>query len=1110
MKLEKSRETLQSAALSRVRMFLKADLDWLPGFPFALKDHAVEWAVVPREDGHAVEKVTLTRDHLRKAGYSYNRLVRHFPRALPRAVKDIRAWKRGVPLILDLLKPSLQANKPLSTSLPNVESLFPPGAAQMGREIRRRHPYLGRFLDALEYILCLTPEDLSPSLRWTSLHAPELRNILAAGPDDAGLSSLVSLWELTRRLRYRDAEFLLKIIGDERTRSYPTHGWTSHLNGLRTAILESTTNFFRTPLPAAPRPILADRLLGFVTESLRQPQDVRNREIELLELALDTDFLSPWAAAWRRLEATPSVRQHIPRGLSSVSLQGEIGRVEARIKALLRDSPPEVHIETLLEDIRTLAAPSRASCFPAVRRALRTLPPLHNGVLARAAFLHDWADADKLTGPGFAEALLRLSRHLAAGGESAARLKPWENVLRTWTEGPGWSWSLLEDILSDPGGPAAIESCFQALEKASVANPEGLNFAEASRLVAVAKAVKDADLALNNARDLAKEKVAGSHLDGNLVRAAHALRSGPGEFGRVFKTLDDLDLRSAELESILQLDRDLQAAGWEDLVREELLAGEGPALLAISARRNALKSLGGACAPPENGPMEDLPGWIGQYPREFAGALAALARLEPNAEQKAGRIFGQDFISPGALREEIESLERRIRILPEGPGLSKRLAALRSRLSSSAPLPPGRLLRLEKRLLGRIRRDVVRSWYRWLDEALLFHLKKTLDVTAVPPALADPALSPLLAAIMNLSHPYRKIGIELLRRRCGPRPWNLHDHPANLAFLERIRKKGIDPDPWIRPRTVGFAGKEGEERLQLGFAEDPLEIFRMGAYFQTCLSPDGVNFYSVISNAADINKRVLFARDEAGRVAGRCLFALSDQGGILTFHPYCHDSSLGFPRVVACFASDLAARMKTAVVARGRVERLIAPKWYDDGPRDTGVRFAYLDEKSIFRARLGSMRPDEVLEAVTEAVGPLSLNALTLPAILMLPELEDKPELVIPLLTPLEKGGDVPAEIWLRAADLARQAERPDRARRIFLNRIAPYLAREMKIGNLDDKALDLGLALDPSAVLRLFRQTRPRRVKSDDEEPPDRRAFIARAHEALGRENRARRLRSR
>ncbi len=196
---------------------------------------------------------------------------------------------------------------------------------------------------------------------------------------------------------------------------------------------------------------------------------------------------------------------------------------------------------------------------------------------------------------------------------------------------------------------------------------------------------------------------------GRLILAAHALAPEEEEFGRMFESLSKMFTSEAELESILRLDRELQAEGWEGLVKEAIISGDGPSIRAFAARQKALISLGGACAPPARRLM-DAPGWISQYPEEFEEALKALAFLGPDAERTARRVFGQDFIPTDALHAEIAVLEAKIRASSESRGLGKRLINLRSRLASALSVRPERSLRLRKRLDGAVRREVFRRW----------------------------------------------------------------------------------------------------------------------------------------------------------------------------------------------------------------------------------------------------------------------------------------------------------------------------------------------------------------------------------------------------------------
>lgn len=79
--------------------------------------------------------------------------------------------------------------------------------------------------------------------------------------------------------------------------------------------------------------------------------------------------------------------------------------------------------------------------------------------------------------------------------------------------------------------------------------------------------------------------------------------------------------------------------------------------------------------------------------------------------------------------------------------------------------------------------------------------------------------------------------------------------------------------------------KEFEKKLN-----NPFDIFMMGYYFDTCLSiPSGDYAESVIINAADINKKVIYAKNRKGDVIGRKLLALSVDLRLLGFSSYGKD-----------------------------------------------------------------------------------------------------------------------------------------------------------------------------------------------------------------------------
>ena len=142
---------------------------------------------------------------------------------------------------------------------------------------------------------------------------------------------------------------------------------------------------------------------------------------------------------------------------------------------------------------------------------------------------------------------------------------------------------------------------------------------------------------------------------------------------------------------------------------------------------------------------------------------------------------------------------------------------------------------------------------------------------------------------------------------------------------------------------------------------------------------------------------------------------------------------------------------------------------------------------------------------------------MTLPLIVDLPEFDERPELIQPLLGCLRECRSVPQSVLWRVAVLAQRAGATAPATNIINHRIVPELIRHQRRGMgcyccfspLVRSVLDLLVESDPSAVLRFFRATREKHIRDDESEVDEgRREYIARAHERLSRRAMAVRLR--
>jgi hypothetical protein len=285
-------------------------------------------------------------------------------------------------------------------------------------------------------------------------------------------------------------------------------------------------------------------------------------------------------------------------------------------------------------------------------------------------------------------------------------------------------------------------------------------------------------------------------------------------------------------------------------------------------------------------------------------------------------------------------------------------------------------------------------------------------------------------------------------------------------------------EPWIDGLEPVEHDPPGGGKVTLRLEGDPLEIFRMGQHFSTCLSPGDVNFFSVLANAADINKRVLYARDANGKVIGRCLLALARDGGILTFRPYCHDMSIGFSELVAGFTRLLASRMRTLTAWSGILDTLVAKEWYNDGFWELEKQLPFLEFGSPFRRSIATIDPSSFYERVQTALAPRGLDPLTLPIILLsFGELHDRPELVMPLLRTVPPERPLDASARLRAACLLRRAGAVTQAVRVLKDLARRHAdVRELAaFEELPDLAQELTEAGLPSLSLRILKETWPK-----------------------------------
>lgn len=193
------------------------------------------------------------------------------------------------------------------------------------------------------------------------------------------------------------------------------------------------------------------------------------------------------------------------------------------------------------------------------------------------------------------------------------------------------------------------------------------------------------------------------------------------------------------------------------------------------------------------------------------------------------------------------------------------------------------------------------------------------------------------AALCSELRVNKRLMKKLLREATsGNRHW-IRSHPANERFLTKLEERGVNTNTWLSefPKLVEEVDNIPDGPFKLYFEQDPLHIMQMGNYFHTCLSFDGINAFSVVANATDLNKRVLYVLNNKGRVIARKLVGINTKFELVGFRTYTIIENLekvnSVYRVVNDYCKAFATACGLPLGDQGSLESLVTSEWYDDG-----------------------------------------------------------------------------------------------------------------------------------------------------------------------------------
>jgi len=960
-----------------------------------------------------------------------------------------------------------------------------------------------------------------------------LDNLARLLESDGGEEKALFIWvQLAGRVRQLGAhrlDTLVRILSHPKALEIATSGGEDFLKKWKEILARSASKEVRVWVEdfRPPESIFLKEIFLFLERFFQEEPGSQRRALDLFNVIVPPDIFHQWGLWWEELLRLLAPPQRIPETLWLVLKwsESDVAVYQSQLESLACEMPPEMSFLTgglLTREKLILYRLSALNDLPGLQEVIFDLVSPEQKTLYKLAL--QWIS--RLPASWRLESLYLFKKFLAStSGDQNDYLKKqvvplFRELLRSlppeklpifvqnreqlegifWDEIPNWkrTW-------------AAIVEWVGTLEQS-----DNLHVP-----ILVSQATDDPHWQQAILLELASSSLNLSKIFDDALSLAIQMIDETKQLVPTIEKLEKLREKDPEFEhwgglpAVVQMFR---PTPWLRFLRETILE-EG---IAILKEVPWLAHLAGAVKIPAVLPpypeTVSIPEWAERYPEPLHAELGFLAALSPEAQRTAKRILAKDFPPSEGLLEEVEVLKALVKAHPERRMLARRLENLQVRLQQEQrAVSPARLEHLRSKLRRAIRREVFRQVQENLRASIGETLKRLLDVPELPDWIWQPKHRDVLIGIWHCKKDIGwayQLGIQLLRRRCGPPPWRPWEAKPNQEFLAQLRQEGIDPEPWVHPTGPVEAVGDNGRRVWLALEQDPLEIFQMGAYFNTCLSPWEENFFAAIVNAADANKQVLYARDQQGHVVGRCLLAISNDFTLLTYHPYCHDPDLNFPKLVQQFVKQLSEQMNIYLASQGKVRCLISKGWYSDNPIKVTDTASLWAKDSLLRKQLLTRPLGELRVLLKDLLEGVPLGEEDISQFLRLPELETRPELVLLILPYLRRppylSTSTYEHLFHRLEKMAVPVPSPfhEEIRRFVREICLPLMVKFHRDGPRD---LTYGVArqlvrIDPWSVLRFIRATRPHGVRRDrDERNSDRRSLLAQAFAASGREDLAR-----
>lgn len=1044
-------------SVARVKILIRSRLSWLSGFPMVI-DKKLVWVYSGSSFYHD-QIMEVDSNIISKSQRLVNTLFRDYPLALPEVVGDAGQWHQRCKAYIQHAKELLNSEYKTIPSLFNVDLAY-------ANDQRKSLLQFGQPKDVtalLSWKHYLSRTNLKTSLQFFQIHTINNNKIK---PFD--LINLVTLFAEEKNKSQGLIDFILQ-TQDLNTLTYAQHGFFTPYLKLKSpkAIKKHKGTFNPNDFPVAKN---KQKIEDFIKEISTFNTAQKRRCLDIFASLNHGKKLDEWNYWWKNIKIPcRKLSNHIR--LSAKENIDEILNLQHQINTQFKEKPADFDLEKTLDSIVTFS--KHKACCPTLINIIRTL------------------NVQNLIYPSTDEFIQYFTSLLK-------QIKPKSNKFKTYLTG-------LNDYLKVPITTIDLQSPWLTLDNCvwGEIDAELLEEATTNQISTFFKTIIQIKV---NEKINEKAELKTRDLDGilNLVSGGfnsssiaeiHSVLSAENVLEDfpiiVAKISCEYDLTIKEVLVVLNVWNKLfnnteyfdgleaiynifKSLNHLEFFKHLLLHHDINQLLKISYHIRVIAKISSQHAIPllgSNEPKRD--DWIELFPSMFHDLLQRLNGLSEDVQNKVKSIFKSSWWPKHFIEAEIKSLYENINNTKVNKtAIEKRIDNLKLQLDKHQAITETKADKITQKLNDHINRIYFSNWQAKLEQQFLKDWRALfkLEPIEMPLWLTNSAIINKLLPILDFPTASKNMAIKVIQARCHGIYYYLDKEIQNQQFIKKLTDEDINMDMW--PNNFGaYSYKtENEEEITISIENDPLEILDMGGHFGTCLSPGNFNYFSVFTNIADVNKQIIYARNERNQVVGRVLVGITSQGVLQVFYIYSHNKDYQFKHHVMLFIDQIIEKTGLILSHHGQVDPLCCTQWYDDGANQFNHQYPCFNDGSLLRNEIPNMSSDDFIPKLTQAMQPKPIKALMFPALLKVPEIKENPKVFPALLKLSVSINNIPVSDLLSLYDLSYELGQASSCYQCHKNVIFKYFHNQINFYNCFDGYTIRIAEHHPSDALRLIK----------------------------------------